>query len=500
MSDEAPPTGLPLDTSLAFELPKQAAILGWCFKDRQFCVQCMHAVKPEWFSSPNVSKLYGAVRQLFFELGRPPTAQEVKGYRPFAQEDAGRQQKLVEALADALKRTDVYGLDLLRKEMTAWMHAVIFYQAFTQAQTLYNGKKVEEAWRCVEDATLMKITGTFEDGVNQGFAPAEERLVGEKEERLQQGARVLSYGVKFLDDALVGIMPNDLIVLGAKLGAGKTQLATAISLAVAQAGHPVHYFALEAENREIERRIKFGLLYSRYCKAGNKARLRFSDWRIGRLEQKFAPYEAGADEELKKVTKNLHTLYRTAGDFTLKALERHLMQVVHKTRLIVLDHLHYVDTEGEDENVAYKAVIKLVRDIVLRYGVPIIVVAHLRKNQTYRTAPLVNSYEDFHGTSDVPKIATTAIMLGPADSLPEAIPEASYLYPTLINIVKSRMDGGVKRYTALVDFDQRNGRYVDGYRLGLLSAGRDEWDEITENERLPPWAQPPEIKTDKKLG
>lgn len=489
------PAGLPLDTTLAFDLHKQSAILGWCIRDKLFCAQCVHAVKPEWFSSPNVAKLYEGIVQLYAELGRGPSAQELKGYRPFSQLEAPRQQKIVEALAEALKRTEVYGLDLLRKEMTAWMHAVIFYQAMNKAQVLYNAKKVEEAWQVAEQATLMKITGTFEDGINHGFLPAEERLKGEKAERLVQGERLLSYGVKFLDDALLGIMMNDLIVIGAKLGAGKTQLATAIALSVARGGNPAHYFALEAEDKEIERRIKFGRLYDRYCKAGNSARLRYSDWRVGRLEKTFAPFEKEVEEEMGGLVKNLHTLYRTAGDFNLKALERQLMQVVGKTRLIVIDHLHYIDTEDKEENVAYKATMKIIRDIVLRFGVPVVVIAHLRKNQSYRTAPLVNSYEDFHGTSDVPKIATTAIMLGPAD---DVVPDASYLWPTYMNVVKSRMEGGVKRYTALLNFDARSGLYQPQYDLGRLNAARDEWEALPP-DKLPPWADIKPFLTTHKL-
>lgn len=489
------PTGLPLDTSLAFDLHKQSAILGWCVRDKVFCAQCVHAVKAEWFSSPNTTKLYAAIVQLYSELGRGPSAQELKSYRPFSQEELPRQQKIIEALAEALKKTEVYGVDLLRKEMTAWMHAVIFYQAMNKAQVLYNAKKVEEAWAAVEQATLMKITGTFEDGINNGFMAAADRLKDETAERLIQGERLLSYGVKFLDDALLGIMMNDLIVIGAKLGAGKTQLATAIALSVARSGQPVHYFALEAEDKEIERRIKFGRLYERYCKAGNSARLRYSDWRIGRLEKTFAPFEQAVEEEMGGLVKNLHTLYRTSGDFTLQALERHLMQVVGKTKLIVIDHLHYIDTEDKEENVGYKATMKIIRDIVLRFGVPIVVIAHLRKNQSYRTTPLVNSYEDFHGTSDVPKIATTCIMLGPAH---DVIPDASYLWPTYMNIVKSRMEGGVKYFTALMNFDARSGLYQPQYDLGRLNAGRDEWDALPP-DKLPPWAEAPQVTTKHKL-
>lgn len=490
-------TPLTIDTSLAFDENKQAAIIGWALNDKTFFIQCMGAVKAEWFSSPLRGKIYGAMMALYEEFHRPPTVQEVSGYRPFTQEDARTYARIKEALVDCIKKTKAYGLDILRQEMTQWMHAVIFAQSMQKAVISYNAAarvkdpkeaaaKVEEAWTTIEDANLLKATATFEEGTNRGFLPSTERILIERVERMRQAQFLLSYGVKFLDHAFGGIILNDLIVVGAKTGAGKTQFATSVALSIAQGGYPAHYFALEAEENEVERRIKYGMISDHYYRTvKNPIYVRYTDWRQGRHDDIFGPIEKELEDKFVDSVKNLNTLYRTNGLFDLKALEKSLLKVVHETRLIVIDHLHYIDTDDDNENYAYKRVIKLVRDIVLKYNVPIIVIAHLRKNQNTRTAPLMNSIEDFHGTSDVPKVATTCIMLAPAV---DHINPQPWLWPTYIGGVKSRLDGSCTRYVGLCTFDARKGLYLPEYRIGKLKDMGQSWEESI-GAGVPPWAQ-----------
>lgn len=475
------------NTGIAFDQSKQAAIVGWVLQDDLFCMQCMTAVKSEWFTDPHVGKLYAATQAIFDKYHRKPTPQELEQWRPFLQDDPRTRDKIIAAMKDALLATRSYPLDALREEMTNWMRTVIFAQAVERSVQLYNAKKVEDAWAVLEDATLLKGTASFEEGINAGFEESSKRVLEEHIEREEQAKRLLQYGVGYLDDALGGIIPNDLIVLGAKTGAGKTQLATSIALANAEAGNQVYYFALEAENNEIERRIAYGVISGVYYKTVPKEKqivLSYTDWRMCKLNHVLGDIEKTMRPVIEEKLKNLHTLYRTSGNFDLRALERHLMKIIHKARLIVIDHLHYVDT-SEEENVEYKRVIKMVRDIVLRFGVPIIVIAHLRKTQGRGAPNLMPGIEDFHGTSDVPKVATTCIMLAPAR---DQEPPQPYLWPTYVGVVKSRLDGSRTRFTGLTHFDQRTSKYLQVYKIGAFDWAGNQWDE-KESGKVPPWAQ-----------
>ncbi len=493
MSDEK----FDLDTNLAFDINKQAAILGWCFRDKLFCKQCSFALKQEWFSSPTVGKLFGATMALYNQIHRVPTPEDVDTYRPFTQEDPRSQARLKETLREALAKSQRYSLEVLRAEMTEWMHAVIFQQAVQSAALTYNSKKVGEAWEIIKRAATFQSSATFEDGYNKGFVPSAQRVLVERAERLAQAQKLLKYGTGYLDDTLGAIIPNDLIVIGASTGAGKTQLATSIALENASqggidlAGVPAHYFALEAEENEIERRIKYGIISGEYYRDGaeNKPYICYMDWRMGKNDHIFKPLEEKMEPVFAAAVKNLNTLYRTSGSFDLSSLERHLLDVVTESRLIVIDHLHYIDTEGDDENKAYKRVVKLVRDIVLHYSVPVILIAHLRKKQGGRNQhTLMPVIDDFHGTSDVPKIATTCIMMAPAFDHASAHP---WQYPTYIGAVKARLDGSRTRYAGLVNFDARTSRYEHSYRLAkmgeLLNSG--SFEDLMGNQ-IPRWASP----------
>jgi replicative DNA helicase len=493
-----------IDTTLAFDTGKQAAIVGWCLRDKLFCKQCSFALKEEFFSSPSTRKVFGAVMKLYKDFHEVPTPEDVNTYRPFTQEDARSQQRLKEALSEALAKSQRYSLEILRSEMTEWIHAVVFHQAVQSAVTIYNAKKVKEAWGIVEKAVLFKGSATFEDGFNQGFLPSSERILNERAERMEQAKKVLRYGNGFLDDALGGIIPNDLIVLGAATGSGKTQMATSISLENSLAGGedgngvPVHYFALEAEEGEIERRIKFGLVSAAFHSEHKESRLNvgYGDWRMGKLDKLLGPYEERMAATLAASVKNLNTLYRTSGSFDMNSLENHLLDVVTESRLIVVDHLHYIDTEGDDENRGYKRVVKLVRDIVLHYHVPVILIAHLRKKQGGRNQhTIMPVIDDFHGTSDVPKISTTCIMMAPAYD--HAV-NHSWQYPTYIAAVKSRLEGSRMRYAGLVNFDSRTSRYEHAYRLAKMSELQQNgsFEDLIGNQ-IPAWANPlePQVTT-----
>lgn len=496
-------------TSLPFDVDKQAAIVGWSLRDQDFGVRCVHAIRPSWFSSPYAGKLFGAIQAIWQDVHRLPSPAELIDHRPFTMEDAVTYRKLQEILEKALRQTATYGLDLLRQEMTDWMHAVIFSQHVQRAVSSYNEaardvKHLHSAWKVLEEAVLAKTSSTFDAGAGAMFETSASRLDHERPERVAQAQRVISYGVKYLDDALGGIFPNDLIVLGAKSGKGKTTAATGMALSVAHdldagtiKGSPsdaAYYFALEAENNEIERRILYGAISAEYyattANVPGRPYISYTDWRRGILDKVLDPIEERVKPQVRKALGRLQTLYRNSGDFTLATLEKHLLQVVSTARFIVIDHLHYVDDDGDDENKAYKRVIKLVRDIVLRYSVPVAVVAHLRKTNGNRTPTLLPNLEDFHGTSDVPKIATTCIMIGAADD-PVAqarVARQPYLLPTYMASVKNRMDGNRTKYVGLVNFDVRTNMYEPSYQIGKLNDWVEDFEPLVGNA-VPPFAR-----------
>jgi hypothetical protein len=330
------------------------------------------------------------------------------------------------------------------------------------------------------------VRKTSPESVTPFFRSSPDRLPGERQERLEIGTQTLSFGVNYLDHALGGITPRDLVIFGAKTGIGKTALATITALHNAQRGKRVHYFVLEGEEREIERRMKFQLIAAEYYRSGfHRPVIRYLDWYMGRLDQELGYYEDSAEEKLRTVLSSLFTFYRH-DTFTSEDFCRELETIRDQTDLVILDHLHYVDSDDENENRGYKRTVKQIRDSALKAGKPVIVVAHVRKGDR-RAEPLVPTIEDFHGSSDIPKIATKAVMLAAAYDIPNPQP---FLWNTYMQVAKCRLDSSLTRYVAVVQYDTRINGYAENYTLGRLADGGKAFAHLA-TEEMPIWASPP---------
>lgn len=315
-----------------------------------------------------------------------------------------------------------------------------------------------------------------------GFESMPSRLVGELEDRLTRAQRKLRYFVSFLDDYLRGILPNDLVLLGAPSGMGKTQIALDIATSNAASGRNVHYFGLEAEPRELERRTKYSILARMIFEAKHpqRERLNYADWLLGELEDVCGDFNRQADQRVLERLSRMRTYYRGA-EFTAKHLQQNVEKVFKETSLIVVDHLHYIDSDDDDEHRALGDTVKTIRDVSLRIGVPILLVAHLRKRDA-RLKQLIATLDDFHGSSNITKISTQVIAIERAQGIES---DRWWKSPTFISVVKDRRLGA-PGLVALVDFDLRSKGYATTYTLGRIHGA--EWDQVTMGE-IPSWAK-----------
>lgn len=326
------------------------------------------------------------------------------------------------------------------------------------------------------------------------FRSSAERIVGEREDRADLVRRRLQYHVTYLDDLLLGIRPHDLVLIGAWTGVGKTACAASIAQANARAKRRVHFFALEAEPNEIERRIKYRLvsqlLWQHRPAVASRLRMRYVEWYHGTYDAELAVTERQAEEQFRQSYSTLRTYYR-GNAFAVGDIERLFRAVQDETDLIILDHLHYVDTDDPNENRGYKEITKRIRDISIAIGRPIVVVVHLRKRDRGINA-MVPTLDDVHGSSDIVKIATHAIMLAPVprDEYKAKFPDVelrSHVAPTFLYVAKDRISGQTP-YCAIAGYDMRTSAYEASYRLAMLSARGDHFTPCLDSE-IPDWAK-----------
>lgn len=300
--------------------------------------------------------------------------------------------------------------------------------------------------------------------------------------------KLMRFGVEFLDDALRGIFPDDLILLGAPSGVGKTQLCCNIAYANLEDGKRVHYIALEASEFEIERRLKYPLVLERFLADPNRPRLdhrlNFPDWMLGKFKEELAPYEADAAEFFKTAFKDLH-LYYKQDRFDVNTLIESVLYCSRDTDLILIDHVHYFDLDDENENRAIKQIAKTVRTLALEHQKPIVLVAHLRKRDKLNDE-LAAGLDEFHGSSDLYKIATRVVTLAPGRQT------SAGEYETYFRIPKNRLDGGVTRFMGKEFFSPKEGGYAKGrYQIGWANQTRKEGFAALDGSLLPNWARRP---------
>lgn len=126
-------------------------------------------------------------------------------------------------------------------------------------------------------------------GIGLKILSAKERLEQELHHRIKSRQNMAVFGVSYLDDACRGIFSNDFVLIGARTGVGKTQLATIIAKENMK-HRRVHYIALEAEPYEIERRIlyqEYSELFFEIAKEYKNTEKNFNyiDWYKGQLDE-----------------------------------------------------------------------------------------------------------------------------------------------------------------------------------------------------------------------
>lgn len=307
------------------------------------------------------------------------------------------------------------------------------------------------------------------------FESTKDRLLWFRKEKL-------SYGVSYLDKATGGIRPIDLVLVGAPPGFGKTAFVTTLAMTNVLQGKKVHLIALEAYEGEIQDRIHYQLLADEFYNDPQRiphVDFSFSNWQEGLLDFVEKKYQTKIENSFDKL-ELLKTFY-SDKNFTLNDFISQAMLIEQETDLIIVDHIHYFDIEDQNENRGMKTLIKEIRNVQACIKKPVVVVAHLRKRDR-KNQELVADMEEFHGSSDLTKIATQVITIGKGEL---KTPTASETY---FRIAKNRWNGSVTFYTAKVLFNMKRNAYDEQMAIGKLVNGGKTWEKIEEKD-LPKWAQ-----------
>lgn len=309
------------------------------------------------------------------------------------------------------------------------------------------------------------------------------------------------YGIKPLDDAMIAISPNELIVIAAGSGWGKSEMCISIARHNALRGKKVALYFLEGGSQEAVQRMKYrdicSLYYEKYTKTGIS--FDYRNWVLNTNSNPlFLQLESQVYNNLKDKLEDKLFFYNKPEGLTCELFEEtlwgfHRLEMafgnpfmtkkVHDLDLIVIDHIHYFRYPDEQEEIrAMTKVILTIRDFIDKYHIPVVVAAHFRKLPRGHGIP---DKEDIYGTSNIHKIANTCIIIHPDYEKDKSF---EGLYPTYIRIAKSRI--GIRPSDCIYcDFDIHTRSYSDNYDLIKVYPNGSVASEIMTEMEKPKWAR-----------
>jgi replicative DNA helicase len=300
-----------------------------------------------------------------------------------------------------------------------------------------------------------------------------------------------SYGIQFLDQLLLGIMPEDFVLIGAETGVGKTELAYEIAFRNS-IDKNVHLFALEAEQGEPYYRKAYKLIAQEYFENVRKNRLltphidmSYRNYITNKVDM--SDYEKRAFDTISTKYSGLTVHYKKPS-YTLHTFLDDIQNVVSrehiegKCEMIVLDHVDYFDSDYMlTETQQVSQIMKSLRQINQDLKIPIIVISHLRKKSNRKC--IVPDPDDFIGSGDKAKQVKTIVML--SRNYPGDKPEQG-LYSTIIYVPKSRIGGG-ENIVAIANYNRAKNAYDKGYEIGIKKSYGEEIELIVDPAKYPKW-------------
>jgi archaellum biogenesis ATPase FlaH len=308
---------------------------------------------------------------------------------------------------------------------------------------------------------------------------------------------VCTFGIKPLDDAFTGILKNDLIVIGADSGVGKSEMCLNMAIHNALNKKRVALYFIEGGADEAMARIKWRLMCDIYYKNHRCGLdMDYRKWRMNMITNPLI--RKIEDEALEmyaiKLDGYFHVYHFEKG-FTITDLTNSLSWFVTKESfvkyqeqpmfdcdLIIIDHLQYFTlTDPKNELREMSDILMKVKDITNFDNIPVILVSHLRKKDKDRGLP---SQEDFYGTSNIAKVSSASITITSGSDKTDF---SDGLFPTFFRVVKSRVKIP-SNLAMLCEFDIKTQTYSKDYEVYKLIADRPAADPLF-NDKKPTWAR-----------
>lgn len=270
--------------------------------------------------------------------------------------------------------------------------------------------------------------------------------------------KICNFGISFLDDKIGGIYDEDLLVIGAESGIGKSTIAEIIAFNCIKQNVKPALFSLENFAGNTVDKKAFELFKARTLQWD----LKFRQW----IDIKNRTASA-TDQDVaiaEKLAYKMNLIERNNQDYTIDKLETDFKKVVEDgCKVVILDHLDYFDAYEKDTDLQHtKRLMKAIRRLQDTYKVAVIGFSQLRKNMDKNI--IIPTYDDLYGSGDKVKQATLVLMVARCEEEPK-----DGIYPTYFNLSKDRFGS---REACKIGYNIRRNRYEDTYKeIKVLARG-----------------------------
>lgn len=207
----------------------------------------------------------------------------------------------------------------------------------------------------------------------------------------KKGIRGLRSGLNQLDRLTKGFVAGEVTIISARTSVGKTSLALAIAANLAEQGKPFLFLTLEMTQAQLMER--------------------FIDYTGGLNED--SPNERFMDiAGLTFMQKHERVTPDSIEGIIEKAKES-------EAQLVILDHIHYFSRGSKTDDIEQIS-IELSRT-AKKYEIPIIAIAHTRKQLNQTGKPKDATMDDIRGASFISQDADIVLMLNRSELLPNEL-------------------------------------------------------------------------------
>jgi replicative DNA helicase len=192
-------------------------------------------------------------------------------------------------------------------------------------------------------------------------------------QRVRDGKqKLVTTGIEWFDSEFGGIMPGEMIVIGARASVGKSAFGMQVAFGCASQDIPTAYFSLEMSRISLFARRGFkgtGMSFGEYLKKKGK------DISPSVMKK----FQTNASEDA------CHPLYisETAG-LTIPRIREELLMAHEdfKPECIVIDHLHLMQTEDNNSSYYNKltSISNALKELAIELNVPVFVLAQLNRS------------------------------------------------------------------------------------------------------------------------